>query len=303
MNVIVVRNLKKYYGSVKAVDGIDLEVEEGSVVALLGPNGAGKTTTVEILEGLRKKDSGEIYYFGRKVEQIDEEIKSQMGVQLQKTAFFEYLTVQETIELFAGLYGAGMDRKRAIELIELVSLREKLKSKVKTLSGGQLQRLAFAVALVNDPKILFLDEPTTGLDPQARRHIWEIIAELKKKGKTIFLTTHYMEEAERLADKVFIMDHGKIITSGTVNELVSSLEMESYIEFSIDKPELLREQFRDLRSSDHDRFILTASNVEETIHTLLTKAKQLGIVVDNVVIRRPNLEDVFLKLTGRSLRD
>lgn len=303
MNVIVVRNLKKYYGSVKAVDGIDLEVEEGSVVALLGPNGAGKTTTVEILEGLRKKDSGEIYYFGRKVEQIDEEIKSQMGVQLQKTAFFEYLTVQETIELFAGLYGTGMDRKRAIELIELVSLREKLKSKVKTLSGGQLQRLAFAVALVNDPKILFLDEPTTGLDPQARRHIWEIIAELKKKGKTIFLTTHYMEEAERLADKVFIMDHGKIITSGTVNELVSSLEMESYIEFSIDKPELLREQFRDLRSSDHDRFILTASNVEETIHTLLTKAKQLGIVVDNVVIRRPNLEDVFLKLTGRSLRD
>lgn len=303
MNVIVVRNLKKYYGSVKAVDGIDLEVEEGSVVALLGPNGAGKTTTVEILEGLRKKDSGEIYYFGRKVEQIGEEIKSQMGVQLQKTAFFEYLTVRETIELFAGLYGTGIDKKRTIELIELVSLREKLKSKVKTLSGGQLQRLAFAVALVNDPKILFLDEPTTGLDPQARRHIWEIIAELKKKGKTIFLTTHYMEEAERLADKVFIMDHGKIIASGTVNELVSSLEMESYIEFSVDKPELLREHFRDLRSSDHDKFILTASNVEETIHTLLTKAKQLGVVVDNVVIRRPNLEDVFLKLTGRSLRD
>lgn len=303
MNVIVVRNLKKYYGSVKAVDGIDLEVEEGSVVALLGPNGAGKTTTVEILEGLRKKDGGEIYYFGRKVEQIDEEIKSQLGVQLQKTAFFEYLTVQETVELFAGLYGTEIDRKRVIELVELVSLQEKLKSKVKTLSGGQLQRLAFAVALVNDPKILFLDEPTTGLDPQARRHIWEIIAELKKKGKTIFLTTHYMEEAERLADRVFIMDHGKIIASGTVNELVSSLEMESYIEFSVDKPELLREQFHDLRSSDHDRFILTASNIEETVHTLLTKAKQLGVVVDNVVIRRPNLEDVFLKLTGRSLRD
>lgn len=303
LNAIVVRNLRKYYGSVKAVDGVDLDVEEGTVVALLGPNGAGKTTTVEIMEGLRKKDSGEIYYFGRKVERIDEEIKSQMGVQLQKTAFFEYLTVQETIELFAGLYGVKVDKKRVIELVEIVALQEKLKSKVKNLSGGQLQRLSFAVALVNDPKILFLDEPTTGLDPQARRHTWQIIEELKKKGKTIFLTTHYMEEAEKLADKVYIMDHGKIIASGTVAQLVNLLEMDSYIEFTADNPHVLQREIAELKLSDHDRLILPTSNVEESIHMLLTKAKQLGIVIDNVVIRRPNLEDVFLNLTGRSLRD
>lgn len=303
MNAIMVKNLKKYYGSTKAVDGVSFEVPEGEIVALLGPNGAGKTTTVEIIEGLRKKDEGEIYYFGKKVDQIDKDVKSQIGVQLQKTAFFEHLTVYETIELFAGLYNIQARKNDIENLINLVALQEKTKSRVKNLSGGQLQRLALAVALVNDPKILFLDEPTTGLDPQARRHVWEIIEQLRQKGKTIFLTTHYMEEAEKLADRVFIMDHGKIIASGTVQELVKSIDMGSYIEFSADNSQALLKEIANLRTADHDKLILPVSDVEESIHMLLNKAKQLEINIDNIVIRRPNLEDVFLNLTGHSLRD
>lgn len=303
MDIIVVRNLKKYYGTTKAVDGVSFEVSEGQVIALLGPNGAGKTTTVEIIEGLRKKDDGEIYYFGRKIDQIDKSVKAQIGVQLQKTAFFEYLTVYETIELFAGLYNIQVKKSDIERLIDLAALQEKAKSKVKNLSGGQLQRLALAIALVNDPKIVFLDEPTTGLDPQARRHVWELIEQLKQKGKTIFLTTHYMEEAEKLADKVFIMDHGKIIASGTVQELVRLINMDSYIEFSTTNSQVLLKEIANLRFVNHERLVLPVTDVEESIHMLLNKAKQLNINIDNVIIRRPNLEDVFLNLTGRSLRD
>ncbi len=303
MNAITVKNLKKYYGTTKAVDGVSFDVPEGQIVALLGPNGAGKTTTVEIIEGLRKKDDGEIYYFEKKVNQIDKNVKAQIGVQLQKTAFFEYLTVYETIELFAGLYKMRFQKNDIERLINLVALQEKAKSRVKNLSAGQLQRLALAVALVNDPKVLFLDEPTTGLDPQARRHVWQIIEELKQKGKTIFLTTHYMEEAEKLADRVLIMDHGKIIASGTVQELVRSINMESYIEFTATDSQILQREIPDLRFTDHERLVLPASDVEESIHMLLNKAKQFNINIDSMVIRRPNLEDVFLSLTGRSLRD
>ncbi len=303
MNVIAVKDLKKYYGTTKAVDGVSFEVPQGQVVALLGPNGAGKTTTIEIIEGLRKKDEGEIYYFGKKVDEVDKNVKVQIGVQLQKSAFFDYLTVYETIELFAGLYNVQAKKKDIEKLIDLVALGEKAKSKVKNLSGGQLQRLALAVALVNDPKILFLDEPTTGLDPQARRHVWQIIGELKEKGKTIVLTTHYMEEAEKLADKVFIMDHGKIIASGTVQELIKLIKMDSYIEFSSDSPQVLLKEISNLRMTNHERLILPTFDVEESIHMLLNKAKQLKVNIDNVIIRRPNLEDVFLNLTGRSLRD
>lgn len=303
MNVIVVKDLKKYYGTTKAVDGVSFEIPQGHVVALLGPNGAGKTTTVEIIEGLRKKDEGEIYYFGEKVDQIDKNVKAQIGVQLQKSAFFDYLTVYETIELFAGLYNVQAKKGDIEKLIDLVALGEKANSRVKNLSGGQLQRLALAVALVNDPKILFLDEPTTGLDPQARRHVWKIIEDLKEKGKTIFLTTHYMEEAEKLADKVFIMDHGKIIASGTVQELIKLVKMDSYIEFSADDSQSLLQEISDLRVANHDRLVLPVVDVGESIHRLLDKAKQLNVSIDNIVIRRPNLEDVFLNLTGRSLRD
>lgn len=303
MNAITVRNLRKYYGATKAVDGVSFDVPQGEVVALLGPNGAGKTTTVEIIEGLREKDDGEIFYFEKKVDHIDKTVKSQIGVQLQKTAFFEYLTVYETIELFAGLYNVKVQKSDIERLMNLVALQEKAKSRVRTLSGGQLQRLALAVSLVNDPKILFLDEPTTGLDPQARRHVWEIIEQLKQEGKTILLTTHYMEEAEKLADRVLIMDHGKIIASGTVQELIRSIEMESYIEFTTDKAQILQKEIPSLRVTDHEKLVLPVIDVEESIHMLLNKAKELAISIDNIVIRRPNLEDVFLNLTGRSLRD
>ncbi len=303
MKVITVKDLKRYYGNVKAVDGISFEVEEGTVAAMLGPNGAGKTTTVEILEGLRRKDSGEIYYFGKKVDQVDEYIKRLIGVQLQKTAFFEYLTVYETLELFAALYNQKADRQRIKSLIELVALEEKAKAKIKELSGGQLQRLSLAIALVNDPKIVFLDEPTTGLDPQARRHVWQIVEDLRKSGKTVFLTTHYMEEAEKLADHVLIMDHGKIIAEGTVDRLINSLDMESYVEFWTDQPEKLSQKLEGMMLLNHDKFQIPAKNVEETLHRLFDLSKTLQVKIDNIVIRRPNLEDVFLKLTGRLLRD
>ncbi|GAB4309592.1 ABC transporter ATP-binding protein [Pseudothermotoga elfii] len=306
MKAIIVKNLKKYYGAVKAVDDISFDVNQGEVVALLGPNGAGKTTTIEILEGLRKKDSGEIYYFDRKVDHIDKEIKKRVGVQLQKTAFFEYLTVQETVELFAGLYDMKVDKKTLKNLVELVSLGEKAKSRVKNLSGGQLQRLALITALVNEPEIIFLDEPTTGLDPQARRYVWQIIETLKKQGKTILLTTHYMEEAERLADRVLIMDHGKIIASGTVWQLVESLNMDSYIEFTVDDVEKiaeLRKEIDGMEILEEQRATLATNDVEETIQVLLNRVKQMGFQIDNITIRRPNLEDVFLHLTGRYLRD
>jgi ABC-type multidrug transport system, ATPase component len=210
------------------------------------------------------------------------------------------------VELFAGLYDMKVDKKTLKNLVELVSLGEKAKSRVKNLSGGQLQRLALITALVNEPEIIFLDEPTTGLDPQARRYVWQIIETLKKQGKTILLTTHYMEEAERLADRVLIMDHGKIIASGTVWQLVESLNMDSYIEFTVDDVEKiaeLRKEIDGMEILEEQRATLATNDVEETIQVLLNRVKQMGFQIDNITIRRPNLEDVFLHLTGRYLRD
>ncbi|WP_240739475.1 ABC transporter ATP-binding protein [Marinitoga lauensis] len=203
---IKIENLKKYYGETKAVDGISFSVKEGEIFSLLGPNGAGKTTTLEIIEGLRKKDEGEIIYFGKYNSPENFYIKEKIGVQLQNSAFLDNLTVYETLKMFSGLYKNSLDVN---ELISKIFLDEKKKARVKELSGGQKQRLAIAVALVNDPAIVFLDEPTTGLDPQARRMIWDLILELKGNGKTIILTTHYMEEAEYLSDSIHIIDHGR----------------------------------------------------------------------------------------------
>jgi ABC-2 type transport system ATP-binding protein len=301
--VIKVIDLKKYYDDVKAVDGISFEVFKGEVLAILGPNGAGKTTTIEILEGLRKANSGQIYFFGERVQRIDEKIKERIGVQLQNTSFLENLTVKETLDFFGGLY---QRRLPTSQLIEMVSLQEKAKSLVKNLSGGQLQRLALATALVNDPEIIFLDEPTTGLDPQARILIWDNILKLKNSGKTIILTTHYMEEAEKLADRVIIIDHGKIIAKGTVEELIRLINRESFIEFSVSTSNHAEffKVFPELRKvENNNRYVLSTNNVEKTLMELLEKAKEMGIEIDNVVIRRANLEDVFLSLTGHSLRD
>jgi len=291
VKIVEVKNLKKYYKDVKAVDGISFDIEEGSIFALLGPNGAGKTTTVEILEGLRKRDSGEVKLFGKVVDDIPKEMKKRIGVQLQKSAFFSYLTVRETLSLFRELYGRGY---KVREILEIVHLVDKEKSLVKNLSGGQLQRLALGVALINDPDLIFLDEPTTGLDPQARRMVWGIIKDLRDKGKTIFLTTHYMEEAEYLADVVCIIDHGKIVEMGKPEEIIrrsglkTVIEMETIGDFVVEGAEKL----------DDNRYRLIVSDPERILPEILKSGK-----VSNVMIRKPNLEDVFLKLTGHSLRD
>jgi ABC-2 type transport system ATP-binding protein len=303
LSVLQVKNLKKYYGSVKAVDGVSFKVEQGQIVALLGPNGAGKTTTIEIIEGLRKKDEGEIFYFGRKVETIDEEIKKMLGVQLQKSAFLDNLTVKETLELFSGLYGISLKPSQLRELVEMVMLEEKMNSRVKTLSGGQMQRLALAIALVNDPKIVFLDEPTTGLDPQARRHVWQIVKGLVERGKTVLLTTHYMEEAQELANYVLIMDHGKIIAEGSVDELIKMLDMESYLEFVVERPAVFLERMPGARMLNGERITVPTKKVEDDVQKIFILAKNEGLNIENLVVRRPNLEDVFLSLTGRYLRD
>lgn len=300
---INVRNLKKYYGETKAVDDISFNLMEGEVLAILGPNGAGKTTTVEMLEGLRRPDSGTIEYFEEKLPPSSDRVKEEIGVQLQSSSFFEYLSVKETLDLFRGLYTKGISSD---ELIKEVSLDEKKKTYTKNLSGGQLQRLAVAVSLVNDPKVIFLDEPTTGLDPQARRMLWETVLNLKKKQKTIILTTHYMEEAEHLADRIIIMDHGKIISRGTLDELIASIETEDIVSFRVRGEDEIPQEFLEMEGLKHVEnrtYAVTTKDVERTLGRLFERSKKFEILLDDVTIRKPNLEDVFITLTGRKLRD
>lgn len=297
MNIIEIKDLKKYYKNIKAVDGISFEVKKGHVVAILGPNGAGKTTTIETLEGLRVPTSGEIYYFGEKVSIVNEKIKEKIGVQLQNTNFFTNLTVIETLKAFSGLYKKSVDIN---ELLKRFNLIEKKNAKIKNLSGGQLQRVALAVAVVNDPEIIFLDEPTTGLDPQARRSLWDAIVDLKENGKTIILTTHYMEEAEKLADMIYIIDHGKIVLNGTVDELIESTKINSVITFVSEKDIVI--DGLNLKNIN-GTYELETNNVENDIIKILEYSKEKGHKVRNISIRKPNLEDVFLHLTGRTLRE
>jgi ABC-2 type transport system ATP-binding protein len=219
-NALVVKGLRKSYGEVLAVDGLDLEIRTGECFGLLGPNGAGKTTTVEICEGLLERDSGDLEILGMTWEQNSDQLKERLGIQLQDTQLSEKLTVTETLQLFRSFYPAGRDVK---DVIALVQLEEKASARVGTLSGGQKQRLAIACAMVGNPEILFLDEPTTGLDPQARRQLWTLIEEFRSTGRTILLTTHYMDEAEKLCDRVAIVDHGHIIAQGTPHELIDSI--------------------------------------------------------------------------------
>ena len=219
-NALVVRGLRKSYGDVIAVDGLDLEVRNGECFGLLGPNGAGKTTTIEICEGLLGRDSGEVEVLGRTWEANADELRERLGIQLQDTQLAEKLTVRETVDLFRSFYRRARD---ANDVIDMVQLGEKRDARVGTLSGGQKQRLAIACALVGDPELLFLDEPTTGLDPQARRQLWELIEEFRATGRTIVLTTHYMDEAERLCERVAIVDHGHVIALGAPAELIESI--------------------------------------------------------------------------------
>ena len=300
---INVRNLKKYYGETKAVDDIRFNLREGEVLAILGPTGAGQTTTGELLEGRRRPDSGTIEYFEEKLPPSSDRVKEEIGVQLQSSSFFEYLSVKETLDLFRGLYTKGISSD---ELIKEVSLDEKKKTYTKNLSGGQLQRLAVAVSLVNDPKVIFLDEPTTGLDPQARRMLWETVLNLKKKQKTIILTTHYMEEAEHLADRIIIMDHGKIISRGTLDELIASIETEDIVSFRVRGEDEIPQEFLEMEGLKHVEnrtYAVTTKDVERALGRLFERSKKFEILLDDVTIRKPNLEDVFITLPGRKLMD
>jgi ABC-2 type transport system ATP-binding protein len=303
--VIRVHDLHKRYGETRAVDGVSFEVRRGEVFGLLGPNGAGKTTTVEILEGLRRPDSGEASVLGIDVGKDSDSLKERIGVALQTAALYPRLTVTEVVELFASFYERAPHSPR--ELVRLLDLDEKRNTRTKDLSGGQRQRLAVALSLVNDPELVFLDEPTTGMDPAARRSLWDIVTGLKDAGKTILLTTHYLEEAEILCDRLAIMDHGKILEAGTVTQLVDSRFKERAVRF--DRVERLDD--RRLSSMpgvtsvkhDDDAMVLYTRDVPGTIGAVLDATEALGVEVANLAVKRATLEDVFLDLTGRALRD
>ena len=303
-SAIRVRGLVKRYGEVKAVDGIDFDVAAGEVFGLLGPNGAGKTTTVEILEGLRTPDGGEASVLGVDVAKNADSLKPRIGVSLQTAALYPKLTVVELIDLFRSFY----DRSRPTdELIEALELGERRNAQTRELSGGQRQRLAVALALVNDPELIFLDEPTTGLDPAARRSLWDIVRGLKAKGRTILLTTHYMEEAEVLCDRLAIMDHGHILEMGTVDELISKRFQERAVRFDavdgVGDAELAALPAVSSVKHDADEVLLYTADVAATIGALLAMTEARGVEPENLGVRRATLEDVFLDLTGRALRD
>lgn len=304
--VIEVENLVKSYGAIRAVDGISFQVRKSEVFGMLGPNGAGKTTTVEIIEGLRPADSGRVTVLGLDIARDSAKIKQKIGIQLQAPSLLPLLSVQEILDTFAGFYRRSLP---VDYIIELVALQESRRVLVKHLSGGQQQRLSVAMALVNDPEIAFLDEPTTGLDPQARRGLWSVIEDMRAKGKTIFLTTHYMEEAERLCDRVAIIDHGKIIALDSPRELVRSNFAEKAIQFELTPlppPEVLRgfpgATNVALNSSE---VIIYSDNIPSTLSALLHYAEQQGLTgnLKDLHVREATLEDVFLKLTGRRIRE
>jgi ABC-2 type transport system ATP-binding protein len=308
--VIRIEGLRKGYGEVVAVDGMNLTVNCGEVFGILGPNGAGKTTTLEIIEGLRKPDAGEIEVAGYDAVRESEDLKRIIGVQLQSTALFDYLTVRETLKLFTDLYGADDSPARIRQLLDVVLLTEKANCRVEDLSGGQQQRLSLALALVNDPKIIFLDEPTMGLDPQARRNLWSLIRHLRSEDKTLVLTTHYMEEAEELCDRVAIMDRGRILISDTPHALVRSLNMDATILASVE-PEPGEHLDMDLdilpgvtgKERNGKDLWLRTEDAQTTITGLMKLAAERGMRLRNLSVRSANLADVFITYTGSELRE
>jgi ABC-2 type transport system ATP-binding protein len=302
--VIRVTDLCKCYGAIRAVDGISFEVGRGEVFGLLGPNGAGKTTTIEILEGLRQPDSGAASVLGMDVLHHAEAIKERIGVQLQTVSLYPRLTVKELLDLFTSFYRHHVPTRN---LIDRVDLGERANARSMNLSGGQQQRLSIALALVNDPELIFLDEPTTGLDPQARRSVWDLVKELQGQGKTVMLTTHYMEEAAELCDRVAILDHGHILEMGAVQELIRKRFKERAVFFDT-TPDLPLAKLGRLegvtRAAQEDgQTVLYSRNVPDTIGALLALADKLKVDPHGLGVRQATLEDVFLDLTGRALRD
>ncbi len=302
--VLQVADLTKHYGDTYAVDGISFAVPSASVFTVLGPNGAGKTTTLEILEGIREPDRGKLILFGEPMTRVSRDAKQRMGVLLQEGGFEPHLRVHEVVHLFASFFDHHLP---VADVLKMVALEEKARAQVRTLSGGQRQRMAVGVALINDPDVVFLDEPTTGLDPQARRNMWDIVTTLRERGKTIILTTHYMEEAEALSDTVCIMDHGKIIAEGSPRTLTGRLGEETLIEFRMDAIE--NDALARLKTCcqtvhvDGLRVTLETLDLPQTMGELLAWSKQGAVPFHDLHVRQPNLEDVFLALTGRTLRE
>jgi len=302
--------LRKTFGDVVAVDHLDLEVIRGECFGLLGPNGAGKTTTIEICEGLTEPDSGTVRLFGLDWKHAAKDLRQRIGIQLQETQFPDKLTVVETLRLFRSFFRKGIP---VDDVIRTAQLEEKREARVGVLSGGQKQRLAMACALVGDPELLFLDEPTTGLDPQARRHLWDLVDELKQAGRTIILTTHYMDEAERLCDRVAIIDHGRIIALGTPQQLIKSVGGDHIVEFAIMHAGAGRPQFDPdplksipgVQSHRVDAGIhqLSVSDLHTTVPRIFSALSAMGLHLSEFRTHSASLEDVFVGLTGRNLRD
>jgi ABC-2 type transport system ATP-binding protein len=302
-----VRELVKTYGKVEAVRGLSFEIRPGECFGLLGPNGAGKTTTVEILEGLLPATSGDVEVLGRRWGRDDREIRERLGVCLQQTVLSEKLEVGETLALFRSFYRTGRDPR---EVVREVGLQEKGRARVGTLSGGQKQRLAVACALVGAPELLFLDEPTTGLDPQSRRQVWEIVNGFKQQGRTVVLTTHYMDEAEKLCDRIAVVDLGRTIAQGTPRELIRTLGGDHVVEVTLEEgaaalaPEALAD-LPSLRSAHAEagHLVLTVAEPHVAVPALLARVAQRGLRLASLATRHASLEDVFVSLTGRHLRD
>jgi ABC-2 type transport system ATP-binding protein len=303
MPAIAVSALSKFYGDVRAVDGVSFEVNSGEIFGMVGPNGAGKTTTIECLEGLRRADHGRLSVLGLDPQRQGYELRERIGVQLQESSLPDRLKVGEAMGLFAAFYRRSAD---AGALLERLGLAEKTRAAVGRLSGGQKQRLFIALALVNDPEVVFLDELTTGLDPQARRAMWDLVRDIRKRGKTVFLTTHYMEEAEELCDRVAIIDHGKIVALASPRDLVASLDAENRIVFSVEGPV----------DETSFRAIPGVTRLERSGDRVIIFGREDGLLIrvvmalDSAKVRfrdlrteQPSLEDVFLALTGKEMRD
>jgi len=304
MEAIVVEDLRKHYGAVQAVDGIGFEVQCGEVFGLLGPNGAGKTTTIEMMEGYRTPDSGGVSVLGLHPRQDEYELKERIGILLQETALYHDLKLSELLRLFASYYRSSVNTER---LLEMIGLQEKRGAFVRELSGGQRQRAAIALALINDPELVYLDEPTAGLDPQSRRATWNWIGRARDEGKTVFLTTHYIDEAEEVCDRVAIMDHGRIIALDTPRRLMAGLEIERRIEFVVGgvlDPTILESLpgITKARSEGDGAYTIYAPEAHVALKTLLAQADEQGFALKGLSVEGATLEDVFIRLTGRRIR-